>query len=109
MSDLTEKKCVPCEGGIAALDKAACEKYLSDLPEWQLNDDATVITRKFDFNGFLRTMSFVNAIAWVANVEKHHPDMAIGYNYCTVNFTTHAANGLTENDFICAAKVDALF
>lgn len=106
---LIEKRCIPCEGGVAALDKETANKLLSQLTDWTCNEDASLITRKYAFNNFSRTMQFVNAVAWVANREGHHPDMEVGYNYCTIHFTTHAANGLTENDFICAAKVDNLF
>jgi 4a-hydroxytetrahydrobiopterin dehydratase len=70
--------------------------------------DAKSIRRRFEFKGFYKTMGFVNAMAWVANAENHHPDFSTGYNYCDVTFTTHAIDGLSENDFICAAKINAL-
>lgn len=76
--------------------------------DWSMNDDATEIRRDFRFKGFYRTMGFVNAVAWVANAENHHPDLEVGWGHCLVRFQTHAINGLSENDFICAAKVDAL-
>ncbi|HAT8983211.1 TPA: 4a-hydroxytetrahydrobiopterin dehydratase, partial [Legionella pneumophila subsp. pneumophila] len=66
------------------------------------------IKRAFSFKNFYETMAFVNAIAWIANIENHHPDLEVGYNYCRVHFMTHALNGLTHNDFICAAKIDKL-
>ena len=109
MTDLTSKRCVPCEGGVDPLERARAEELLKELhDDWKLNDDATEIHRDYVFKGFYRTMAFVNAVAWIANNEGHHPDMEIGYNHCLVRFTTHAVDGLTENDFICAAKVDAL-
>tara|TARA_R110000868_G_scaffold158036_4_gene385880 strand:- start:47594 stop:47929 length:336 start_codon:yes stop_codon:yes gene_type:complete len=106
---LTEKKCVPCEGGVGKFDAAKVKELLQQLhSDWQVNADSTIITRKFEFKGFYKTMAFVNALAWIANQEMHHPDFSVTYNSCTINFTTHAINGLSENDFICAAKVDAL-
>ena len=110
MSDsLTEKKCLPCEGGVPPLSKADCEHLLGQLaPEWRLSPDGRELQREWSFKDFYRTMSFVNAVAHVANSEDHHPDLAIGYNYCRLRYSTHAVNGLTENDFICAAKIDRL-
>lgn len=109
MSELTAKRCLPCEGGVRPLDAEEARKLLAQLhADWSLNDDATEIRRDFKFKGFNRTMGFVNAVAWVANNEDHHPDMEVGWGHCLVRFTTHAINGLSENDFICAAKVDAL-
>jgi 4a-hydroxytetrahydrobiopterin dehydratase len=109
MNDLAEKKCVPCEGGVQPLTRAECEKYLARLaPAWQLNASATEIRKDFKFVDFYRTMSFVNALAHIANVEDHHPDLAVGYNYCHVRYATHAIKGLSENDFICAAKIDRI-
>lgn len=106
--ELTEKHCVPCEGGVDPIERDEAERLLSELPGWTLNDDATLITRRFEFKGFYKTISFINAMAWVVNQENHHPDFSAGYNYCDVGFTTHAIDGLSENDFICAAKVSAL-
>ena len=107
MSELGDKKCVPCEGGIAALTKAEAEKLRGKLsPEWKLAHDGKSIHRELKFKDFYRTMSFVNAIAHLSNIEDHHPDLEIGYGYCRVVFSTHAIKGLSENDFICAAKID---
>ncbi len=111
MSDadqLTAKKCVPCEGGTAPLDRERVDALLPQIAGWQVNDSATLIYRRFEFKGFYKTMAFINAMAWIANQENHHPDFEAGYNYCRVNFTTHAIDGLSENDFICAAKLNAL-
>lgn len=109
MSNLTEMKCVPCEGGVPTLDNATIDNYLKLTPEWNVNSDNTEISRLFKFKGFYKTMAFVNAIAWIANQEGHHPDLEVSYDSCLVKFTTHAINGLSDNDFICAAKVDKLF
>jgi 4a-hydroxytetrahydrobiopterin dehydratase len=106
--DLTNKHCVPCEGGVDTIKREAAEQMLADLPGWELSDDGKMISRRFEFKGFFRTMSFINAMAWVVNNENHHPDFSAGYNYCDVGFTTHAIDGLSENDFICAARINAL-
>ena len=111
MSDvcnLTDKHCAPCEGGVEALDRKTAENMLVDLPGWELSDDGKLISRRFEFPGFFRTMAFINAMAWVVNNENHHPDFSAGYNYCQMGFTTHAIDGLSENDYICAARVSAL-
>lgn len=106
--DLTDRHCKPCEGGVEPMNRAEAEAMMSDIPGWVLAGDAKTISRRFEFKGFFRTMSFINAMAWIANAENHHPDFSAGYNFCLVNYTTHAINGLSENDFICAAKVNAL-
>lgn len=109
MSELAERKCRPCEGGVAPLARGAAEELLGRLdPAWKLAGDAHSIRREFAFKDFYRTMSFVNALAHIANIEDHHPDLEVGYNYCRVAFTTHALKGLSENDFICAAKIDRI-
>ncbi len=108
MENLKDKKCVPCEGGATPLSKSEASELLTQLKEWQLDDDASSISRDFSFKNFLRTMSFVNAVAWIANQENHHPNLEVGYAHCKVIFTTHAISGLSENDFICAAKIDLL-
>ncbi len=105
---LTEKKCVPCEGGTAPLSAERVEELLPEVPGWQADAAGKVIYRRFEFKGFYKTMAFINAMAWVANQENHHPDFEGGYNFCLVHFTTHAIDGLSDNDFICAAKLNAL-
>ena len=106
--DLTNRHCVPCEGGVPTLTRTEAETLLADVPGWELADDNKSIYRRFEFKGFYKCMSFINAMAWIANAENHHPDFSAGYNFCEVTFTTHAIDGLSENDFICAAKVNAL-
>ena len=105
--DLAHKKCRPCEGGVSPLKPQEIELLLVQLPGWQLRNGA--ITKSYEFKNYYQTMAFVNAVAWIAHREDHHPDMTVGYNKCTVDYSTHAIGGLSENDFICAAKVDALF
>ncbi|MEJ8566860.1 4a-hydroxytetrahydrobiopterin dehydratase [Elongatibacter sediminis] len=105
---LTDRHCEPCEGGVDPLDRQRAETLLGQLTGWELAEDGKSIHRRFEFKGFYKCVGFINAMAWIANQEGHHPDFSAGYNYCEVTFTTHAIDGLSENDFICAAKVDAL-
>jgi len=109
MTELSQKKCVPCEGGAKALDRATAEKLLKQLgAQWKLSTDGKQIHGTFEFKNYFRTTAFVNAIAWIAHNEDHHPDITFGYKTAAVTYWTHAIGGLSENDFICAAKVDAL-
>lgn len=108
MSDLAARRCKPCEGGMAPLAPAQAQELLRQLSGWTLGADAKTLRREFVFKDFYRTMSFVNALAHVANIEDHHPDLEVGYNYCHVTYTTHAVGGLSENDFVCAAKIDLI-
>jgi 4a-hydroxytetrahydrobiopterin dehydratase len=109
LTTLSEKKCVPCEGGVPALTRAKATLFAKQLhKDWQISKDSKSLQRSLKFKDFYRTMSFVNALAHVANTEDHHPDLRIGYNYCDVTFTTHSIGGLSVNDFICAAKLDRL-
>ncbi|MBT8062453.1 MAG: 4a-hydroxytetrahydrobiopterin dehydratase [Xanthomonadales bacterium] len=108
MERLLEKKCKPCEGGAEPLAAERVRLYLGQLENWQADPQFKAISCRFEFPGFYKTMSFINALAWIANRQGHHPDFVAGYNYCDVTFTTHAINGLSENDFICAARVNAL-
>ena len=109
MTELAERKCKACEGGVAPLGRSEAEKLQKELSgEWVLDLEAGAIRRAFAFKDFYRTMSFVNALAHIANIEDHHPDLEVGYNYCRVRYSTHAIGGLSDNDFICAAKADAL-
>lgn len=109
-SDLSSKHCDSCEGIGAALNAEQINKLMPQLnKKWQVSSDHKKIQREFAFKNFYETMAFVNALAWIANIENHHPDLELGYNYCHVRFMTHALKGLTHNDFICAAKLDELF
>ena len=109
MPELSQKHCKPCEGGTAALLLAEAQALGAQLDaEWHLDADGKSISREWKFKNFYRTMSFVNAVAHLANTEDHHPDLEVGYGYCRLEFTTHAIGGLSENDFICAAKIDLL-
>ena len=92
MTELHDKHCQVCEGGTPRLTKEQAEKLLCKTPHWTLHEDHGQISREFNFKGFMRTMSFVNAVAWVANQQGHHPDMNVGYNYCHINYSTHAVD-----------------
>jgi 4a-hydroxytetrahydrobiopterin dehydratase len=109
MSELATRKCKPCEGGMPALTPTEAAQLLTQISSaWTVTENAQAIRREFRFRDFYRTMSFVNALAHLANIEDHHPDLQIGYNYCRVTYTTHAIGGLSENDFVCAAKADLI-
>jgi 4a-hydroxytetrahydrobiopterin dehydratase len=109
MASLAAKHCRPCEGGTKPMTRAEAETQRQQLAAgWRLSEDATQLLCEFRFADFYRTMSFVNALAHVANIEDHHPDLEVGYNYCRLRYSTHSIGGLSENDFICAAKLDAL-
>lgn len=108
-SALSEKKCVACEGIGEALNAEQVQNLMPQLHhDWQTNSAHTEIKRIFAFKNYYHTMAFVNALAWIAHQENHHPDLLISYNQCVVTWNTHALNGLSMNDFICAAKTDAL-
>jgi len=108
LNDLTAKHCKPCEGGLSPMSKVEAQRLLEQVPSWTLSDDGKSVHRELKFKNFHRTMEFVNALAWIAHQEDHHPDLEVGYNRCAVRYSTHAIGGLSENDFICAAKIDAL-
>jgi len=90
------------------LQADVAKALVEQVPGWSIAPDGKTLTRRFAFKGFYKTMAFVNAMAWIANRENHHPDFKAGYNYCVVDFTTHEIGGLSENDFICAAQINAL-
>ncbi len=105
--DLTTKQCKPCEGGVPPLSAEQVAEFLLQLEGWEREQKQ--ITKTYAFKNYYQTMAFVNAVAWVSHREDHHPDMMVGYNECVVTYITHAIGGLSENDFICAAKLDKLF
>lgn len=105
MTGLLDMHCTP---GPQALEAGEVDKFLSQVEGWQYDSNNTQISQEFRFKNYYETMAFVNAVAWIANSEDHHPDMRVTYNRCTVSYTTHSVNNLSINDFICAAKIDAL-
>ncbi len=108
MSDLASRRCRPSQSGTPPLSPDRCRELLGQLAGWTVGEDGKQLRRTFEFKNYWRTMAFVNAVAWIAHTEDHHPDMEVGYNRCTVRYSTHSIGGLSDNDFICAAKVDAL-
>ena len=107
MDDLTTRKCKPCEGGVDPLAPTEVESLLRQLDGWALENGT--IAKTYSFKNYHQTMAFANATAWISHREDHHPDLLVGYGTCRVSYKTHAIDGLSENDFICAAKIDALF
>jgi 4a-hydroxytetrahydrobiopterin dehydratase len=105
MTTLANQHCKPLEGQ-PPMTGADIEEHLKRVVGWALVDGA--IQKRFDFADYHHTMAFVNAVAWVAHVEDHHPDLLVSYNRCTVRFNTHSVGGISINDFICAAQVDGL-
>lgn len=106
--DLAKGRCKPCEGGIPPLSAEDIAALMPRLDSnWRVEDGR--LRREFKFPDHYVTMSFVNAVAWVSHRQGHHPDLSVGYNTCRVDYITHAIDGLSESDFICAAKIDALF
>jgi 4a-hydroxytetrahydrobiopterin dehydratase len=107
MNELATKKCKPCEGGVAPLTAQQIQPMLRGLQGWAVENGR--LAKSYSFQNYYQTMAFVNATAWMSHREDHHPDLLVGYNKCRVEYITHAIGGLSENDFICAAKCDALF
>jgi 4a-hydroxytetrahydrobiopterin dehydratase len=108
MKTLLEKRCVPCEGGIPRLGPKDVALLLPEVPGWTVVDDHRKITKRFTFRDFKETMSFLNRLADLAESEGHHPDFAVRYNVVDVSLNTHVIGGLSENDFILAAKLDQM-
>jgi len=106
MSDLKSKSCRPCAGGMEPFSARFADEMLRQLDGW--SREGMEISKTFNFKNYYETMAFVNASAFVSHKEDHHPDLQVGYKTCTVIYTTHAIGGLSENDFICAAKLDSL-
>lgn len=111
MSDtLLNRRCKPCEGGVEPLSLAQSTELLTALhADWQIDEDGDEISRVFEFPAYGRTLAFANAVAWIAISEGHHPVLTVSYGSCDVSYSTHAINGLSDNDFICAAKIDRLW
>jgi 4a-hydroxytetrahydrobiopterin dehydratase len=107
VSDLAHKKCKSCEGGVAPLKPTEIEVLLRELEGWEYT--GAVIVKTYSFKNYYQTLAFVNATAWISHRENHHPDIELSYDRCRIAYSTHAIAGLSENDFICAAKLDRLF
>lgn len=108
--DLARRHCKPCEGGVEPLSAEQANDLLKALHDnWVLSNSGLMISRRFEFPAYSRTLAFANAVAWIAITEGHHPELTVNYGTCDVSYTTHAIDGLSDNDFICAAKVDRLW
>ena len=111
MSDLLEKKCKPCEGGVTPFDISQIHKYQKKVDGWSIDKDEKEIfflTKKFNFNDFSESQKFVNNVGKISEDEGHHPDIIFGWGYSIIKITTHAIKGLSENDFILATKIDQI-
>ena len=111
MSDLSEKKCIACEGDIPPFDKSEIHKYLKKVDGWEVrsnNDKSFYLLKEFKFKNFEESQNFVNNVGNIAEAENHHPDITFGWGYCKIIIFTHAINGLAESDFILAAKIDKI-
>jgi len=106
--DLATKKCVPCESGMPPATKEEAEKLVQRVDGWKLSGDGKHVSKEFKFKNFLEAMGFANKITAIAEEEGHHPDLSIGWGRVGIELTTHAIKGLSENDFILAAKIDKL-
>lgn len=105
--NLASQRCKPCEAGSSPLTQSKIDSLMSQLDNWQQYDH--LISKTYRFKDYYQTIAFVNAIAWMSHHEDHHPELTVSYNSCRVEYTNHAIYGLSENDFICAAKMDELF
>jgi len=111
MTDLLQKKCKPCEGGISALDISEIHKYQKKIDGWEVKSNEKKIyflEKKFKFKNFLNSQKFINEVSKISENEGHHPDILFGWGYAQIKITTHAIEGLSENDFILAAKIDQI-
>ena len=111
MTDLFKKKCKPCEGGIPALDISEIHKYQKKIDGWEVKSDEKKIyflEKEFKFKNFLNSQKFINEVSKISENEGHHPDILFGWGYAKIKITTHAIEGLSENDFILAAKIDQI-
>ena len=108
MVKLASMECKPIPKGTPPFGLEQATELLREIPEWTLNDSSTSISREFRFKDFHQTMAFVNAVAEIVHQTDHHPDLEVGYNRCKVTFSTHSIGGLSDNDFICAARINSL-
>ena len=111
MSDLLDKKCVPCEGGVIPFDISEIHKYQKKVDGWSLiknQEEIFFLEKEFKFKDFLESQNFVNQVGKISEKEGHHPDITFGWGYAKIKITTHAIKGLSENDFILAAKIDKI-
>lgn len=108
MTELSKLKSTTIPASQAALTTDEINHLLKQLNNWQISPENGQLVKRFEFKNYYETIAFVNAIAWIAHQEDHHPDLKVSYNHCTVGYNTHTVKGLSKNDFICAAKIDQL-
>lgn len=108
MQDLAQKKCVACEGGTVPLNRTEAEVLIGNIKDWTLSADASHISKRFVFPDFAQALAFVDGVGAIAEEEGHHPDITLSWGKVGISLTTHAIGGLSENDFILAAKVDRI-
>ena len=108
INELADRRCQPLKGPEHQLGATDVSARLAALPGWELAEQGKAITRTFRFKDYYRTMAFVNALAYVAHAEDHHPDLGVHYDRAVVRYSTHDVGGLSENDFTCAAKAELL-
>ncbi len=109
MSELVNRQCSNDPESAPKLDNSECEDLMSAIDEgWDLDLPGQTLSRRFEFKNYYQTIAFANSVAWIAHAQNHHPDMTITYKHCNLSYTTHSVNGLSINDFICAARIDAL-
>lgn len=108
MSELAKKKCIPCEAGVRPLDRARAQEFAKQLQGWMVSGDARWVSKEFKFKDFSEALAFTDKIGALAESEGHHPDIVLSWGRVAVELTTHAIGGLSDNDFILAAKIDAL-
>lgn len=108
INELANRQCRPLKGAQHRLDAAQAETYLAALPGWALADDGAAIRKSYRFPDYYRSLAFVNALAYIAHGQDHHPDLGVHYDRVEVTYSTHDVGGLSENDFICAAKAEQL-
>lgn len=105
---LAEKKCIPCSEGTVAFNRETCEQHLAQIKDWQISNNSKWIFKEFEFNNFLSALEFVNKVGAIAEEVQHHPNIDFTWGYCKISIQTHKINGLCENDFILAAKIDGI-
>ena len=109
MSELLNKKCIPCEGGVTPFDISEIHKYQKKVDGWDIiknKKNIFFLEKKFTFKNFIESLNFINEVGKISEEEGHHPEISFGWGYAKINITTHAIEGLSENDFILAAKID---
>ena len=112
MSDLHDKNCIPCQGGVPSFDISEIHKYLKKVDGWDVKKNEKKVyflEKKFTFKNFMNSQYFIIKVGEISEIEGHHPDISFGWGYASIKITTHAIEGLSENDFILAAKIDQIF